>query len=253
MIRLNLTLLIFLFPYYAHPQTTYGGTAMAAIKDSQQIVFGVDSYVMNSHGEWTGETICKVGCVDSLYFAVSGTATSDSIGYNVFSLIVRSVDIQGCFKRKVENFIDSAYQQVNRLVAYLKVNDSEGYNYCITKSPVSVSFFGNEGDSIFLANIRFHVDTTNGRDTISSIPLFFPGNSTRELFVGKDSLAAVFDKTYGKERVHWPPLRTVQEFLNFMIRSDSLEYGPPINILWIDRTGRHQWIEGSNPQCQECN
>lgn len=243
-----LVLLLFVGAAKARGQQMKHGTAIAVIRTPTEIVVAADSKEVNTDGSPNTNLVCKIRRFGDSFVVVNGMADNGNGGFNVFSLLDKATHISGGILEKISRF--EALVKVPLEEALSRVRQKSPIEFqrnCIQTSPLGVTFFGLENNTLFMYGRRFVV--TNSVDESVKI------NVERHACPGLDcpgGIAASFvapisddaEKFQRDNPAYWKSnlVTIARQFVQMEIDKNGGEVGPPIDIVRITLRGP-EWLQ----------
>jgi hypothetical protein len=204
------------------------GTALAVERTDDQIAVAADSRVVDGNDNVMPD-MCKIRSAGKWHFALNGMASTGKTDF--FSVVERILRQRGGIAGRSEAIIRS---MTPLLSAAVQSNPALREHALAKGSLLGVSVFGTEQKVLRLLYITFAITDAG----LSHEEHVCPGECDQNRAAAIVPLADTGEFNWNTE-----PLTAVRGFVQMKIDQHSIDIGPPIQILQIDRHGIAKWVE----------
>jgi hypothetical protein len=205
------------------------GTSVAIVRDDDQIVIAADSRATNENHTVLPD-ICKIRAVGDWY--VSTIGVTDGPGLDVYSTVSQLLIGSKSLATTIEIISETLTPKLN---AILKSNDkARDLIASLRNNVVGIIIFGHENGVVKLSYLLFRLDDGSVSHKIFACPTD----------CSPEGRAFVFVPVSDGDKFDWslPISVGVPSFVQMEIDRHTIDIGPPIQILRVDRFSSH-WVE----------
>lgn len=249
----GLGLLAGLLPSPSVAQDAIHGTAIAAIRTSNQIVVAADSRAVNEKNDPLNERICKIVDLGKVFVAVHGMSDHRPSGFSALSILPHAT----ANAQTVAEILDRLELLINEPLS-LALEDLRRSAPIVFKqnaldmAPLGFIFVSLERDTPVLASLRFTVaGPGTGPVKLIAGKRYCPGpdcpDGRASVLVGSRDDQELFKRTHPN---FWDGdlVEVARAFVQMEIDKGLVDVGPPIDILQITKAGP-KWIQ-RKAECQ---
>jgi hypothetical protein len=258
---LQYMLILIVFIYASVPETlakepnTTHGTAIAAYRTENEIVVAADSRVVPFGGSTSYiEPICKIRQFGDIFVAASGLYKDPASKFDLWEIVSMASTENQKLSSMVESFEPLARDRLKAILWQVKaLRPKEFQEKFIKKPPFTVVISGIEDGVPTLKVREFYIISNTDDIFLVNIGLWdCPGNLCLDgkrtaYLIGKieedkQKIDETFQTPFLSRDAKCNTVDLARRFVQMMIDKDSVNFGPPIDILSITKHGA-RWIQ----------
>lgn len=235
---------------------TVYGTAIAAYRTENEIVVAADSKAVPfGGGSSYVEPLCKIRQFGDIFVTSSGLYREPVSNFDLWEIVSMASMENRKLSSMVESFETLARDRLRSTAALVKLLRPNEYQETFDKkSAVNVLFCGIE-DSVLTLKVRHFFVHPNVDNTLVLVDIGAwdcPGNlcldGKRTAFLigkieeDKQKIDETFQAPLLSQDAKYDVVNLARKFVQMMIDKDSVNFGPPIDILSITKDGA-KWIQ----------
>ncbi len=215
-------------------QLSSHGTAIAFVRTREEIVVATDSRSITSKNEILPNA-CKIRNAGRLYFSVVGQTKLE--GIDLEAIVERNIRASGTLGARLE----SLEKELKPILEHgLETNPAARERADRQGSIMSTLVYGHDGKRLVVRLLKFNVaDGRLTRPEKHRCPGDCPGGRIPLVYP-----EGVFDLSI-------PTTTAAQKLVQGAIDTKRIEFGPPLQLMRIDSTGKHEWIPKKPDVCKD--
>jgi hypothetical protein len=225
------------------------GTAILAIRTPGEIAVAADSREVGPLGLPNPAPVCKIRQIDrNIFLAAYGLYEEKQSGYNFWEMIRQAGRGFNTVTTMADSFEAYARAPLEKALKQIRLNSPEFYKEkCLKSPPLGVIFFGFEDDILVFKHRKVSVyDPASANIWVNFLREDCPGPGCPDGYI---AVAVAEEQEIGSSspsrntvNIDVGIVAAVRNFITTVISNNPVKYGPPIDILYINKEGA-KWVQ----------